>query len=65
MVVLENNIEFEFLLIPLTREAFAQLTNTSNDTLMDEVVDTITNDENQSVENNNTEVETNIEDLFN
>ena len=32
---------------------------------MDEVVDTITNDENQSVENNNTEVETNIEDLFN
>ena len=66
MVVLENNIEFEFFInTPLTREAFAQLTNTSNDTLMDEVVDTITNDENQSVENNETEVETNIEDLFN
>ena len=32
---------------------------------MDEVVDTITNNENQSVENNDTEVETNIEDLFN
>ena len=33
MVVLENNIEFEFFInTPLTREAFAQLTNTSNDT---------------------------------
>ena len=32
---------------------------------MDEVVDTITNNENQPIENNDTEVETNIEDLFN
>ena len=68
MVVLENNIEFEFFInTPLTREAFAHLKQIqANDTLMDEVVETIiNNNENQPIENNDTEVETNIEDLFN
>ena len=67
MVVLENNIEFEFFInTPLTREAFAQLTNSNNENIVEDVVETIMNDDqNQSTENIDTEVETNIEDLFN
>ena len=62
MIVLENNIEFEFLInTPIVGDEFAQITQTSTETFSEDIQ--LTDDANE--EASGEEVPTNVEDLFN
>ena len=62
MIVLENNIEFEFLInTPIVGDEFAQITQTSTETFSEDIQ--LTDDTNE--EASGEEVPTNVEDLFN
>ena len=62
MIVLENNIEFEFLInTPIVGDEFAQITQTSTETFSEDIQ--LTDDANE--EASSEEVPTNVEDLFN
>ena len=62
MIVLENNIEFEFLInTPIVGDEFAQITQTSTETISEDIQ--LTDDANE--EASGEEVPTNVEDLFN
>ena len=72
MIVLEDNIEFEFLInTPIVGQAIASLPQTGTEELINDQInlDDTTTDETQSDENNNNtdadETVTNVEDLFN
>ena len=63
MIVLESNIEFEFLInTPIVGDEFAQVSQTSIETFGE---DTDTTIETNITETSNDEVPTNVEDLFN
>ena len=68
MIVLEDNIEFEFLInTPIVGQAIASLPQSNNDT---DISDNIDNSEDDSLietqsENDDNETVTNVEDLFN
>ena len=63
MIVLENNIEFEFLInTPIVGDEFAQVSQTSIETFGE---DTDTTIETNMTETSDDEVPTNVEDLFN
>ena len=62
MIVLENNMEFEFLInTPIVGDEFAQITQTSTETFSEDIQ--LTDDTNE--EASGEEVPTNVEDLFN
>ena len=62
MIVLENNMEFEFLInTPIVGDEFAQITQTSTETFSEDIQ--LTDDTNE--ETSGEEVPTNVEDLFN
>ena len=63
MIVLENNIEFEFLInTPIVGDEFAQVTQTTIETFGE---DTDTDIDTDITETSDDEVPTNVEDLFN
>ncbi len=61
MIVLENNMEFEFLInTPIVGDEFAQVTETTTGNIVEDIL--MTTDEEET---SNEEVPTNVEDLFN
>ena len=63
MIVLENNMEFEFLInTPIVGEEFAQVSDTTTSSIVEDI---LMNDETDATENSNEEIPTNVEDLFN